>query len=487
MLAAVDLGSNSFRLHVGRHDGAMIEVVRSVREPTRLASGLDQSGKLSADVMRRGIEALERMGQVLKDYPLNAVRVVATNTLRVATNVANFLPDAEKAIGYPIEIISGEEEARLIYMGIANQFVMSGERRLVIDIGGGSTELILGHGQKIECAESISVGTIGHSRHFFPDGLIDSDKFDAAILSARSRFENVFPPSKNKLWAKVYGSSGTMRAIGEIIAKNKLGSEGMSMQSLNALMRVMIGCGRIESLKLDKLRPERSDSVVAGVAILIGLMEALEVEKLTPVEGGLRLGVMWDLYLRANQHDRREQAVKEFLQRFSAMQTRSDKVAEYAVTLYSLLKPESDAYGKLLRWSAVLHDVGLIVSPTNFHKHGAYLVENADLPGFAASEQRAMGKFILGQKGNLRKLNSELEDIDFAKALLALRVAVMFMRAGIDVDFSELRIKMKNRIELEVGAQLTIDHPTLPYWVEREQKFWSEIGIDFTLKSRTKI
>ena len=205
MLAAVDLGSNSFRLHVGRHDGAMIEVVRSVREPTRLASGLDQSGKLSADVMRRGIEALERMGQVLKDYPLNAVRVVATNTLRVATNVANFLPDAEKAIGYPIEIISGEEEARLIYMGIANQFVMSGERRLVIDIGGGSTELILGHGQKIECAESISVGTIGHSRHFFPDGLIDSDKFDAAILSARSRFENVFPPSKNKLWAKVYG------------------------------------------------------------------------------------------------------------------------------------------------------------------------------------------------------------------------------------------------------------------------------------------
>ena len=485
MLAAVDLGSNSFRLHIGWHNGDVIEVVRSAREPTRLASGLDQSGALDTDAMRRGLEALERMGSILKDYPLDAVRVVATNTLRVATNANEFLLAAEKAIGYPIEIISGEEEARLIYMGIANQLAIPGERRLVIDIGGGSTELILGRGQEIERAESVSSGTVWHSRHFFPEGRIERAAFDAAILHARCYFEDVFPQSHIGQWKNVYGTSGTMRAIGEIIARNKIGNGDVSTQSLSALKLLLIECGRIDRLKLEKLRPERADSVVGGLAILIGLMSALGIEKLMPVECGLRLGVMWDLHLRTIQRDRREQAVREFLQRFSVKEMTVDHLAEYAEALYVQLKPEFNAYNKLLRWSAVLHDVGLIVSPTNFHKHGAYLVENADLPGFTTREQRTMGKFILGQKGNLRKLNGVLDDMDAAKAVLALRIAVMFKHARINVDFSEIRLKMKSRIEMEIETQLTVNNPTLPYWIEREQQFWNEIGMDFVIKFRS--
>jgi len=484
MLAAVDLGSNSFRLHIGRHNGDVIEVVTSAREPTRLAAGLEPDGSLSVVALQRGIEAMQRLGEVLQSYPLEDVRVVATNTLRIATNAAEFLSAAEKAIGYPIEVISGEEEARLIYMGIANQLAIPGERRLVIDIGGGSTELILGRGQEIERAESIGIGTVWHSMNFFPAGRIDAAGFDAAILYARSRFEDVFPQPQGRKWIKVYGSSGTMRAIGEIITRNNIGSEDVSTQSLNALKRVMIEAGRIDRLRLDKLRPERAESVVGGLAILIGLMEALGIDKLTPVEGGLRLGVLWDLHLRANQRDRREISVRNFMQRFSTDEARAGKVAEYASALYAHLRPDSEAHTKLLYWSASLYEVGLAVSPTNYHKHGAYLVENADLPGFTTREQRIMGKFILGQKGNLRKLNEVFIDLDVAKAVLALRIAVMFTHAQVDVDFSELRLKMKNRIELEVRSGLALQHPTLPYWIEREQKFWGEIGIDFALKSR---
>lgn len=484
MLAAVDLGSNSFRLHIGRHAGDAIEVVRSAREPTRLAAGLDQDGTLSAVAIQRGIDAMRRLGEVLQAYSLNDVRVVATNTLRIATNASEFLSAAEKAIGYPIEVISGEEEARLIYMGIANQLATPGERRLVIDIGGGSTELILGRGQEIERAESIGIGTVWHSRNFFPDGLIDEAAFDAAILYARSRFEDIFSSSPGRQWKRVYGSSGTMRAIGEIIARNRLGIDDVSSQGLHALKRVMIECGHIDRLRLDKLRPERAESVVGGLAILIGLMKALSIEKLTPVEGGLRLGVLWDLHLRAHQRDRREVSVRGFMQRLSADEARADKVAEYASALYAQLRPESEALAKLLHWSATLHEIGLAVSPTNYHKHGAYLIENADLPGFTTREQRMMGKFILGQKGNLRKLNGVLIDPDVAKAVLALRIAVMFTHAQVDVDFNELRLKMKNRIELEFGSRLALQHPTLPYWIEREQKFWGEIGMDFVIKGR---
>ncbi|MEA5098838.1 MAG: Ppx/GppA family phosphatase, partial [Burkholderiaceae bacterium] len=187
MLAAVDLGSNSFRLHIGRHDGEAVAVVASAREPTRLAAGLDQNGFLTSAAMERATAALERLGEVLQQYPLDAVRAVATNTLRIAQNAADFLPAAEKALGYPIEIISGEEEARLIYLGIANQLATPGERRLVIDIGGGSTELILGRGKEIERAESIGIGTVQQSMTYFPGGRIDAAGFEAAEMYARSR------------------------------------------------------------------------------------------------------------------------------------------------------------------------------------------------------------------------------------------------------------------------------------------------------------
>jgi exopolyphosphatase/guanosine-5'-triphosphate,3'-diphosphate pyrophosphatase len=482
MYAAVDLGSNSFRLAIGKHDGDEIRVVKSAREPIRLAAGLDASGNLTEAAMQAALSCLKNFRQVLAGYDLEAVRVVATSTMRLARNSAAFLPAAEQAIGHPIEIISGEEEGRLIYMGVSNALNLPGERRLVIDIGGGSTELILGRGSDIERVESFSIGSVKQSLSFFVGGRVDAPSFEAAILSARSHFEDAAPPYHPEYWKKCYGSSGTIRAIAEIIEKNKLGN-GVTAVSLEALKKRFIAAGHVSKIDMPGLRPDRASTIIGGLAVLIALVHELGVSSLTPIEAGLRVGVMWDLQLRSTKRDRRDQSVRAFLQKFQVDEGRANRVAEYAVALYTQMKPLTDNYTRLLSWSALLHEVGMVVSQTGYHKHACYMVENADLPGFTTREQKTMGRLIVAQKGNLRKVGDALTDSDFAKAVVALRLAILFMHSRIEIDFTELKLRMKNRIELEMRREWVADHPTVSYWMEKEQELWDEVGVDFSIRT----
>jgi exopolyphosphatase/guanosine-5'-triphosphate,3'-diphosphate pyrophosphatase len=483
MYAAIDLGSNSFRLHVGKHDGETIRVLKSLREPIRLAAGLDSRGNLTEAAMQSALDCLRTFRQALAGYRLDAVRVVATSTLRVARNSAAFLPAAEQAIGYPIEIISGEEEGRLIYMGVANTLAAPGERRLVIDIGGGSTELILGQGAEIVRVESFSIGTVKQSLAFFVGGRIDAASYEAAILSARSQFEDAAPAYRRQNWQAGYGSSGTLRAIAEIIARNKLGDGRLSPSGLDALRQRFISLGQVAAIDLPGLRPERAGTIIGGLAIAIALVRELGIEVLTPVDAGLRMGVMWDLYLRSMQRDRREQSVTELGRKFHVDPARAASVALQAGALYAQLKPGADAYIRPLQWSALLHETGMAVSQTGYHKHGAYLVENADLPGFTTREQKLMGRLILAQKGNLRKVAESLAEPDFAKAVLALRMAVLLMHARMEAGTGDLKLRMKQRIELEIGRDWMAGHPTLAFWIEKEQEWWDDVGIDFSVKT----
>ncbi len=483
MFAAVDLGSNSFRLHIGRHDGGAIRIVKSARDPIRLGAGLDARGNLTEQAMQSALTCLRNFRAVLGEYRLDAVRVVATNTLRIAKNAAEFLPAAEHAIGYPIEIISGEEEGRLIYMGVASALAQPDESRLVIDIGGGSTELILGCGYEIRHVESFSIGTVGHSQAFFADGVIDAAAFDASILSACSYFEDAATPYQRRHWSKAYGSSGTMRVLSDVIAKNAIGDGRMSAASLAALKSRLIAYGSADRIDLLGIKPERAVMMVGGLAVLIGVMQELGIEALDAVDAGLRMGVLWDLQLRATRRDRREQSVREFMRRFHVDEERAARVANTAGALYSQLKPASETYARQLYWSALLHEVGLAVSHTGYHKHAAYMVENADLPGFTTREQRLMSTLILAQKGNLRKVGDALADADFAKAVLALRLAAMLMHSRIEADVSELRLKMKSRIELELKRDWVAQHPTVSYWLDKERGWWDEVGIEFNVKT----
>ena len=483
MYAAVDLGSNSFRLHVGKHDGETIRVLKSLREPIRLAAGLDARGNLTEAAMQAALACLRNFKDTLAGYRLDAVRVVATSTLRVARNSAAFLPAAEQAIGYPIEIISGEEEGRLIYMGVANSLAAPGERRLVIDIGGGSTELILGRGAEIERVESFSIGTVKQSLSFFVGGQIDAASYEAAILSARSQFEDAAPPYQRQNWQTGYGSSGTVRAIAEIIARSNLGDGRLSPAGLEALKQRFIAIGKVGAIELPGLRPERAGTIIGGLAILIALVRELAIDVITPVEAGLRMGVMWDLYLRSMQRDRREQSVTELARKFHVDPARAAAAAQQAGSLYAQLKPAADAHIRPLQWSALLHETGMAVSQTGYHKHGAYLVENADLPGFTTREQKLMGRLILAQKGNLRKVAEALLEPDFAKAVLALRMAVLLMHARMEAGPGELKLRMKNRIDLELRRDWLASHPTLAFWIEKEQEWWDEVGVDFSVKA----
>lgn len=483
MFAAVDLGSNSFRLHIGYQEGETMRIVKTARDPVRLGAGLDSKGNLTPAAMQAAIASLARFQSILSSYPLSAARVVATNTIRIAKNAAQFLPAAEAAIGYPIEIISGEEEGRLIYMGVATTLPHD-EGRLVIDIGGGSTEVILGHGMEILKVESFSIGTVPQNAGFFGNGVIDADAFEAAILSARSRFEDVAPEYDRSAWTQAYGSSGTARAIGDAIARNNLGDGMVSLKSLEALKRRLIQFGHADNIDLAGMKADRATSIAGGVAILIGAMHEFGIKVVQPVEAGLRLGVLRDLQLRATQRDRREESVREFLRRFRVDEKRADRTAHIAAAMLTLLKPADDTHDRLLRWGALLHEIGLIVSHSGFHKHAAYMIENADLPGFTTREQRVMSRLVLAQKGNLRKVVDNLSDAGFAKAVLALRLAAMFMHARLDVDAdpAAIRIKMKNSIELELPRTWVRDHPTVAYWIEKEKEAWGEIGIDFRLR-----
>ncbi|HEU4843629.1 MAG TPA: Ppx/GppA phosphatase family protein [Burkholderiaceae bacterium] len=482
MYAAVDLGSNSFRLHIGKHDGEAIRVLKSVREPIRLAAGLDANGNLTEAAMQSALNCLKSFRITLAAYQLEAVRVVATSAMRVARNSSVFLPAAEQAIGYPIEVISGEEEGRLIYMGVSNALALPGERRLVIDIGGGSTELILGRGQEIERVESFSLGTVKQSLSFFVGGRIDAPSFEAAILSARSHLEDAAPPYHPQYWRQCYGSSGTARTLAEIIVKNGLGRE-MNAATLEALKQRFIQIGHVSKIELAGLRPERAATIIGGLAIMIALVHELDIPVVQPIEAGLRMGVMWDLYLRSTKRDRREQSVRAFQQKFHVDERRAERVADDALALYAQMKPATDAYTRHLFWSALLHEVGLVVSQTGYHKHAAYMIENADLPGFTTREQKTMSRLIVAQKGNLRKVGEALTDPDFAKAVVALRLAILFMHARIDVDFRQLKLRMKSRIELEIRRDWVSDHPTVSYWMEKEQELWDEVGVDFSIRA----
>ena len=482
MFAAVDLGSNSFRLHIGEPAGGRMHIVRTARDPIRLAAGLDANNMLSEAAMRSAIRCLQEFRKILDEYELDAVRVVATNTMRVAGNADLLLPLAENAIGHPIDIISGEEEGRLIYMGVARAIERQDERRLVIDIGGGSTEVIAGTGSDIHLVESFGIGTQPQTQAYFADGRITAHSFDAAVTAARARFEDAASLYHAQGWDTAYGSSGTMRAISEVISRNGLGNGVVSQASLLALRDYLIQLGHVDAFCLPGVKRERVPVMVGGLTVLIGAMQELKVERLTAINAGLRLGVLSDLELRANRRDRRDAAIRACMGRFRVDTQRALRTVGIATELFERLQPQGDTHRPYLAWSAMLHEIGLAISMSGAHKHGAYIVEHADLGGFTTREQRMLATLVLGQKGNLRKIREALVDPDLAKALLALRMAVVLMHARADDDITGLRLRMKSRIDVDLPPDLMRKHPTLAPWLEKEMQAWNEVGVPFQVR-----
>jgi exopolyphosphatase/guanosine-5'-triphosphate,3'-diphosphate pyrophosphatase len=491
MYAAVDLGSNSFRLHIGEPIAGQIHIVRTARDPIRLAAGLGPDNVLGDQAVETALRCLRDFAAILRQQRLDAVRVVATNTMRVARNAEALLPRFEEAIGYPIEVISGEEEGRLIYMGVARALGRKAGRRLVIDIGGGSTELIVGEGgtaggargvpddDAIRLVESFSIGTHPQSAAYFPGGRIGAEAFESAVNAARARFEDMAGQYRALGWEAAFGSSGTIRAISEVIARNGIGDGSMSTASLLALRDRLVQLGHVDAFDLPGVKRERVIVMVGGLSILIGVMQELGVKSMTAINAGLRLGVLSDLELRASRRDRRDVAIQDCQRRFGADPQRAARTASIARKLFEKLAPQDEAVKHHLLRACLLHEVGQAVSHTGAHKHAAYIVEHADLPGFTAREQRLMSTIVLGQKGNLRKVREALGVPDLAKAVLAMRLAAVFMHARVDGDVDGLKVRMKGRIEIETPRAWLAQHPTVAAWFDKEAAAWSEVGVAF--------
>jgi exopolyphosphatase/guanosine-5'-triphosphate,3'-diphosphate pyrophosphatase len=476
-LAVVDLGSNSFRLEIGRVEGDQIYRLDTQREMLRIGAGLDARGNLTADARRAALACLARFGERLAGFPASAVRAVATNTFRVAHNAGRFLPQAERTLGFPIDVISGHEEARLIYLGVAHVLPLSTEPRLVVDIGGGSTEFIVGRGLEAQALESLKIGCVGMSQRFFADGVLTAAALTAAETAARAEIEAIGRDFDRGRWRDAYASSGTALALAEILEQNGLSAGGITPEGLARLRQRFIAAGNVRRLKLAALKPERAPVLAGGFAIMAAALAQLDVPRINPVGGALRLGVLYDLLGRTVHRDARDATVDQFATRYRIDREHAARVAAMAKALFGIARPKAQrpAEQQLAR-AALLHETGFSVSHTGFHKHGAYILRNADMPGFSAGEQERLSWLVLGCRGGLDKVAPLLADPEFRAQLCALRLAVLFHHARRPIALPRLALEVDRAMRFDVPARWLAAHPLTHHLLQKEADEWREQG-----------
>jgi exopolyphosphatase/guanosine-5'-triphosphate,3'-diphosphate pyrophosphatase len=486
MFAAVDLGSNSFRLHVARIQGQRMHIVHTDRVPVRLGGGLDEQGCLTPTAIQAGLAALGRFSGILSSYPLHGVRVVGTQALRRAVNAGEFLSRAQQVMAYPIDIISGDEEGRLIYLGVAHGSREDFSRRLVVDIGGGSTEVAVGQHLRMEDVESFAIGTVPVNKNFFADGSITAVGFDNAVEASRRIFATQSERFAAHQWRTAYGSSGTVRAIRQLILRNHLADGPITQRALRLLQEQLIACGRVDRITLAGLKPDRMDMICGGIALLRGLMEAFDIAELVPTPAGLRIGVLWDLHLNAGPCDRRAESIAAFAQRFHASNRQGREAADLAcwvaALLFDELEPSQTKWLEKLDWAARLHAIGMGISRRNYHKHGASLIENSSLDGLTDIEQRHVSELVLSQKGSLKKLRHRIDDTDFVRCVLALRLALLLLRAEALGTVPVLRARLKKGIRIQFKKAVFQDYPALKAGLDREQRWWQQAGVSYKVR-----
>jgi exopolyphosphatase/guanosine-5'-triphosphate,3'-diphosphate pyrophosphatase len=434
--AALDLGSNSFHLVVARVQSERLQIVDRLKEMVRLGGGIDSAGNLSHSAMERALASLSRIGERLRPLNEENVRVVGTNTLRRARNARDFVARAETALGHRIEVISGREEARLIYAGVCHALAPTGERRLVIDIGGGSTELILGHDHTPEVMESLHMGCVSYSEQFFPDGRIRPRRFESATLAARQELEPLETGFLTHGWDAVIGASGTLMAIRDVAVAMGLSSDNIEARCLPALRRAVLEQGDASSLTLPGLTPERAPVFPGGLAIVQALMDALRIERIQISDGALREGLLLDLVGRTQQQDQRDLSIVDLARRYHVDFAHADRVRATAVALQDAVATDWDLrepeYRKLLGWSALVHEVGTDIAHSQYHKHGYYLLVNMDLPGFSRDDQRRLALLVRSHRRKFPSVEYAQVASDERERLMRLaallRIAVVLHR-----------------------------------------------------------
>jgi exopolyphosphatase/guanosine-5'-triphosphate,3'-diphosphate pyrophosphatase len=484
LLAAIDIGSNSFRLEIGQLQHGRYRRIDYLKETVRLGGGLDGHGLLTESAAQRGLDCLARFAQRLSGFKTQQVRAVATQTLREARNRDAFLLRAQATLGHPIEVVSGREEARLIYVGVAH-LQPSIARRLVVDIGGRSTEMILGRGPKPRQAESFQVGSVSLSMRFFPEGKLTDAAFRAAQVATGAELEEALGPFGANQWQEALGSSGTVGAVSHLLSDNGITDGRITPDGLRWCIARCLEAGHVDRLKLTGLKDDRRAVIAGGLSILYTLCVHFGIQELLPAKGALRQGVIIDLHgrleaqRRSQPSDMRDESVQELQRRFLVDAVHAERVRAVALALYGAVTPGGNGDGQReLGWACALHEIGMMVSHHDHHRHSAYLLGHVDAPGFSQSQQRRVGELALGQRGGLRKVEASLSNEAFAWQVMCLRLAILKCHARSEVDPNALRLRRNGR-----SAQLLFDpawaraHPRTIYLLQEEAATWERSGV----------
>ncbi|MGB6105232.1 MAG: exopolyphosphatase [Pusillimonas sp.] len=490
LLAAVDLGSNSFRLSIGRvvqQDGkAQIYAIDRLKESVRLAAGLGDDKVLDEEAVQRAITVLKRFGERLQGFHPNRVRAVATNTFRIARNAADILPRAEAALGFPIEVIAGQEEARLIFSGITNELPPSDNRRLMIDIGGGSTEVIIGKGFQPLHMSSLYMGCVSYTRRFFPDGRITEARMQEAQIAARRELEGISKQYRKTGWQEAYGSSGTAKGLIAVLQEGGMSKKGITLEGLEQLKDKLVRDGKVIMSELPGLKHDRSLVLAGGLAIMMAAFKELKIKNMAPGDGALRVGVLYDLLGRDSEHDKRHETVRQFIKRYHVDVRQSERVKRAAVNFFAQLglpdDTEKQDLERTLGWAADLHEIGISIAHAEYHKHSAYILQHADMPGFSNDDQLLLAKLVLGHQGKLGKLPVHEPTRSKWLTLLCLRLAVLLSRRRESPERLPVFIEaIGNKLRVSADKKWLETHPLSEYSLLAEQREWNKGSFEFEL------
>lgn len=403
--AAIDLGSNSFHMLVARSDGNELQVIDRMRDSVRLAAGLEADRRLSAPVAARALACLERFGERIRGIPGAQVRAVGTNTMRKLKTGSGFVAAAEAALGHPIEVIAGSEEARLVYGGVTHGRGRTHPQRLVVDIGGGSTELIIGRGDRPKLLESVSLGCVVHTQRFFGDGAISAARFREARLAAGLELEFLQQPYRDAGWNVAIGSSGTIRGIWRVLRSRHWIDEEITREGLERLIELTLSRRRIADIDYPALREDRRPVFIGGLAVLAAVFDSLQIERMETSDQALREGLLHDLLGRLSNRDVRDESVEAMARRYGVDTEHAADVERTALKILGQVaepwRLDARAAAPYLRWAARLHEVGRVIAHNGYHKHGNYIIRHSDLQGFSQSDQQILATLVRLHRGKL--------------------------------------------------------------------------------------
>jgi len=484
-IAAIDLGSNSFHLIVVKVNDGHLQIIDRLRETVRLGEGLTEAKRLDPAVAERALACLERFSQRLRPLPRENIRAVGTNTMRQIHPADDFITRAERALQHPIEIIAGREEARLIYLGVAHGLAAGNDTRLVVDIGGGSTELIIGQGFTPQQRESLFMGCVSISRRFFADGRITEEAMRDAELACAVQIRPVRNLFRSGGWGEAIGSSGTIKSIRNVVIEQGWSESGITHEALETLAKHLVEVGSVEQLNLKGLSEERKPVFAGGVAVLLAIFRHIGIQQMQVSDEALREGLIYDMIGRSHHEDARDRTIKSLITRYGIDEAQGERVETTAMALFEqVIRPwqmQDPRYREMLAWAARIHEIGLTVSHSQFHKHGAYLVENSDLSGFSRQEQKVLAALI---RGHRRKFPGAVFDalpsdvIACTRQLcILLRLSVLLHRARSPVAKPLARLEAEeNRLSLVFPEGWISHHPLTRTELAQEAAYLEPAG-----------